>query len=185
MSRAGAPGSVSGQAASPPPRTSRIHVGGVPRDALRQALRDAGVQLNEAGEALFADARFTTLAERHPVEIVEVTVAELGFPDGATYDALVERAAERGLVECPLELGPHLRLQRMDQPEGVGAPTPSSAPPGSLTIASRALDASEETPRGFYLRRVDGTAWLRGYRSWPGHSWSPADVLVFAVSRSE
>lgn len=170
---------------SPPPRSSHVHLGGVPRDALREALRGAGVQLNDAGEALFADARFTTLAERRTVEIVEVTVAELRFPEGATYDALVKRAAERGLAECPLELGPHLRLQRMDQAEGVADPTANRAPPGSLTIASRPLDDSEDTPRGFYVRRVDGIAWLRGYRSWSGHRWSPGDVLVFVVSRFE
>jgi hypothetical protein len=47
-------------------------------------------------------------------------------------------------------------------------------------VASRPLDESEETPKGFYLRRNDGVLWLRGYWSHAGHLWSPEDLLVFS-----
>jgi hypothetical protein len=89
-----------------------------------------------------------------------------------------------GLTECPLELGPHLRLQFLDQPDGTdGMPlTHGRAPPGSITVASPPLDDRDETAKGFYLRRVDAVLWLRGYWSWPGHVWTPEDVLVFARS---
>jgi hypothetical protein len=83
---------------------------------------------------------------------------------------------------CPLELGPHLRLQFTDQPEGsLGQPVSQNcAPPGSLTVASAPLAQDDETPKGFYLRRIEGVLWLRGYRSWPGHIWSPQDMFVFS-----
>ena len=97
--------------------------------------------------------------------------------------SLVSRALASGLGECPLELGPHLRLQFSDQPEAPDLPTAHRAPPGSLTVASRPLDDGDESPQGFYLRRVGGVSWLRGYRSWAGHVWSPGDVLVFSVVR--
>ena len=109
-----------------------------------------------------------------------MSVAELGFDEGATYDQLVESALASGLVECPLELGPSLRLAFVDQPEAPAAVTKHRAPTGSVTVASRALDDADETPKGFYLRCSDGVLWLRGYWSWPGHVWSPGDVLVFA-----
>jgi hypothetical protein len=51
-------------------------------------------------------------------------------------------------------------------------------------VASSPLDDADETPRGFYLRRVEGVPWLRGYRSGPGHVWSPEDLFVFARGRS-
>ena len=91
-------------------------------------------------------------------------------------------ALESALVECPLELGPHLRMQYLDQPEGGdGSPlTHGRAPAGSITVASFPLDESDETPKGFYLRRVDGVLWLRGYWSWAGHVWGPTDLLLFA-----
>src|SRR5262245_61745268 len=111
-----------------------------------QALREHGVQLNRAAEALFEDRRFTTLTQSKVIEIAVVSVSDLGFGEGATYQQLTERALEFSLVECPLELGPHLRVQFLDQPEGsAGFPaTQHRAPPGSITIASSPLDDYEE-----------------------------------------
>lgn len=161
------------------PRTVRI--GGVAKAALLWALGEHRVHLNEAAGVLFEDARFIPGSASRVIEIVARSVADLGFPEGATYAQLTARAAAEGLVECPLELGPHLRLQFLDQAGGVAgsAMTHGRAPAGSITIASPPLDESDETPKGFYLRRVDGVLWLRGYWSWPGHVWSPDDVLVF------
>jgi hypothetical protein len=161
---------------------STVRVGGVERPDLLSALRAHDVGLNQAAEVLFQDSRFTTLPDGHVIEIVCLSVAELGFPDGATYGQLTARALESGLVECPLEVGPHLRLQFLEQPEsGDGSPLKHGrAPAGSITVASPPLDESDDTPKGFYLRRVDGVLWLRGYWSWPGHLWSPTDHLLFA-----
>ena len=161
--------------------TRTVCIGGVPKEELLSKLQVAGVLLNEAAEVLFADPRFTTSSVSSPVETVQVSVAALGFQDGATFVGVVERAATNGLLPCPLELGPHLRLHFTDQPEGsLGQPASQHcAPPGSVTLASEPLSERDETPKGFYLRRIEGTLWLRGYRSWPGHNWSPQDVFVF------
>jgi hypothetical protein len=162
-------------------RTHIATIGGVPKAELLSRLQRAYVRLNEAAHALFDDVRFTTSPVTSRVEAVHVSVAALGFPDGATFAAVVERAATNGLVVCPLELGPHLRLQFTDQPEGsLGhAASQNCAPPGSLTLASAPLAEDDETPKGFYLRRIEGDLWLRGYRSWPGHHWNPRDMFVF------
>jgi len=159
-----------------------VSIGGLSKSDLHAALREHDVQLNQAAEALFEDPRFTTLGARHVVEVVALSVAELGFGEGATYGQLITRALESGLVECPLELGPHLRMQFRNQPDGVDTkpPTRGRAPPSSVTVASPPLDDSDETAKGFYLRRVDSVLWLRGYWSWPGHIWSPDALLVFS-----
>jgi hypothetical protein len=69
----------------------------------------------------------------------------------------------------------------LDQREGAAVSTArEGAPPGAITVASSPLDDSDETPKGFYLRRADGVLWLRRYWSSSGHIWSPEDVLVFA-----
>ena len=162
-----------------------VRVGGVAKPELLNALRTHKVQLNQAAEALFEDLRLTTFDQHRLIEIVPLSVADLGFGDGATYAQLTARARDSGLVECPLELGPHLRVQFLDQPEGAaGAPsTHGRAPAASITVASSPLDERDETPKGFYLRRVDGVLCLRGYWSWAGHVWGPGDVLVFARDR--
>jgi hypothetical protein len=152
--------------------------------ALLVALCECGVELNQAAQLLFEDPRFTPLTECEDVDVACASVATLGFEEGATYDQLMARARESGLAECPLELGPHLRLQFLHQPEGPpGHPVTRKlgrAAPGSITVASRPLDDRDETPKGFYLRRIDGVLWLRGYWSWAGHICSPEDVFVFS-----
>lgn len=157
---------------------AHVRIGGMSRTELQIALRAQGVRLNQAAEDLFADPRFTTRAESHVTPIAAVSVAELGF-DGATYPQLIGGALDLGLIECPLELGPHLRLQLLSQTEGVPS-RQGRAPAGSITVASPPLDDADRTPKGFYLRRVDGVSWLRGYWSSLDHVWDPADVLVFA-----
>ena len=164
--------------------TRSVRSGGLSKRELLTALRQAGIELNEAGQALFAHNGFTTSKVATQVESVEITVASLGLVQGATMDNILARAGQLGLSLCPLELGPYLRLHYLDQPEGfLGHPlSPHTAPPGSVTIASRQLAADENTPKGFYLRRINGVLWLRGYRSGSDHVWSPGDRLVFAVS---
>jgi len=159
----------------------RVRIGGATKTELLSRLNNAHVQLNSSARALFADERFTTSAVASVVETVEISVRSLGFADGATLGQIVEQAAGAKLSPCPLELGPHLRLQYTDQPEGsAGQPsTEHRAPPGAITVASLPLDEDDDTPKGFYLRRVDGVLWLRGYRSWSGHIWSPDDAFVF------
>ena len=95
--------------------------------------------------------------------------------------SFMQRSAELGLSLCPLELAPHLRLQYLDQPEGYSGHPPSQhrAPPGSITVASAQLSEDDDLPKGFYLRRIEGVLWLRGYRCGAEHIWSPEDHFVF------
>jgi hypothetical protein len=163
------------------PLLRSVAVGGSSKTVLLARLREHGVQLNAAARMLFAHDRFTTAADRTLVETVELAVGALGCPEGASIDRIYERAAALGLAACPLELGPHLRLQWLAQPEGRSGTesTRHRAPPDSVTIASAALVDDDRVPKGFYLRRLGGVAWLRGYWSDARHVWSPEDRLVF------
>jgi len=165
-----------------PSVTRRLRVGGTSKSELLSQLESAGVGLNQAARELFADSRFTTSPVNSVIEIVELSVASLAFNSGATFTQIVEHATGFGLSLCPLELGPHFRLQYTDQPEGsLGQPSSQHrAPPGSITVASVPLANDDDTPKGFYLRRIEGVPWLRGYRSSPRHLWSPDDVFAFS-----
>lgn len=158
-----------------------VRLGGMSKDELLAALQSRGIQLNEAGRKLFAHGKFTTSPASFSIATVELAVANLGYERGATFAQIKARAAELGLTTCPLELGPHLRLQLLDQPEGhVGhPPSKHRAPPGSITVVSDPLSDDNETPKGFYLRRIEGVLWLRGYWSAPDDVRSPEDRLVF------
>lgn len=158
-----------------------VRVGGLTKDELLSELRRAGVELNEMGRALFAFPGFTTAAAPLTIDTVELAVADLGFGGGAVIATLLERARRRGLQPCPLELGPHLRLQDRARPRRLARQPPARnrAPPGSVTVVSAPVSDDEDVPKGFYLRHIDGVPWLRGYRSGPEHVWSPQDRLLF------
>jgi hypothetical protein len=159
-----------------------VRAGGATKAELLSRLAEARVRLNQAAHDLFADVRFETSATPYVLETIECSVADLGLPRGGTIAHIFEQAGAMGLSVCPLEVGPHLRLQLTLQAEGfLGHPASRHrAPPGSVTVASAALSDDEETPRGFYLRRIEGTLWLRGYRCDAEHGWRPEDVFVFA-----
>lgn len=160
-----------------------VIIGRADKKELRALLAQSAVRLNQLAEDLFADERFQTTAEAETVKVRVISAADLGFPEGATFQELVCAAQAQGLQLCPLELGPHLRLQfahQLESPEE-GRQSVGKAPPGSITVASEAPKDEDLIPWGFYLRRVGGELWLRGYRSWTGHKWAPEDRFVFVI----
>ncbi|GAB1157255.1 hypothetical protein YWY31_32800 [Paenibacillus illinoisensis] len=159
-----------------------VEVGGLTKTQLIQKLQQNSIMMNELGEKLITDDKFTTSDTKYSLLTVELTVGKLGFPDGATTRQIFERASELDLELCPLELGPHLRLVYLDQPEA-NTENPIQqhrAPVGSITIASEILTEDEDFPKGFYLRRINGVLWLRGYRADHLHVWNPNDHFIFS-----
>src|SRR5688500_3781968 len=101
-----------------PTITRTVTVGGLTKSELIEALQRNAILMNESAERLFASEQFTTSATRSTVKTIELTIRDLGFPHGATTAESYARATALGLALCPIELGPHLRLQYLDQPEG-------------------------------------------------------------------
>ncbi|TBX54336.1 helicase [Bacillus mycoides] len=166
--------------------TRTVEVGGLTKSQLIQKLQQYSILMNEYGERLLADDKFTTSNTKYSLQTVELTVIDLGFPDGATTAQLLKRASELGLELCPLELGPQLRLEYLVQPEGYlgNASQQHQAPSGSITIASEILTKDDDFPKGFYLRRINGVLWLRGYIADHLHVWKPEDHFIFVKQKN-
>lgn len=156
-------------------------VGGLSRCQLLESLISRGILLNAHAETLFEDAAF----DDQPVRLVAVTVrsvAELGLPKGARLAHIFKVAQQQGLLLCPVNTGPYLRLALSDQADSRDSVMSSGrAPDGALTVAAEALSQEDEHPKGFYLRVVDGQAWLRGYACDDEHVWSPEDRFIFQL----
>lgn len=137
--------------------------------------------MNKYGEKLLSDDKFTSSKTKYSLETVELTVRALGFPNGATLPEIFKRAKELGLELCPLELGPYLRLQYLEQPEDSKGTLLSQhqAPSGSITIASEVVSEDDDFPKGFYLRKINGMLWLRGYIADHQHVWNRDDHFIF------
>lgn len=89
-------------------------------DEYRQAFQHSPQYIDIGGTAqdMLDAADFTCSPNQIGVDLVIMRVADLGFPEGGHYDAICDRAAERGLRMCRPEVGPALRLALLDQPEG-------------------------------------------------------------------
>jgi hypothetical protein len=158
-----------------------VNIGGMSKADILVRLEAAGIQLNSLAHAIFEDDNFQTQEQESSIEVVFKTVSELGFTNGSILEYVIDAACSLGFGLCPLELGPHLRLTYSGQEEGaVGfAGTQHTAPPGSFTVIDQLPNRDDSEYKGFYLRRIDGRLWLRGYTSWAGHVWQPEDMLVF------
>lgn len=165
--------------------TKTIEVGGLSKDDLIQKLQQSSISLNQYGEKLLFDDRFTTTETIYSVEIIELSVRDLGFPNGATLPEIFKQANEHGLQLCPPELGPYLRLEYVDQVEGDSGnlSQKNEAPSGSVTIASELISDEESFPKGFYVRKVDGVLWLRGYVADNLHVWNPDNRFIFKSNK--
>ena len=165
------------------PRDERLEVsvGGLSRRQLMNSLSSHGILVNGHAETLIEDVIFDDQASR-PVVVTERTVAELGLPCGATLTQIFDVAQQQGLSLCPVDTAPYLRMALNEQVASRNSVMSSgSAPDGGLTVAAQALSKDDEYPKGFYLRVVDGQAWLRGYRCDDEHAWSPDDRFIFQL----
>jgi hypothetical protein len=87
-------------------------------NALRRALDAARVRVGESADEAIGRPGFQVSPARTDVDLVVVSVAELGFADATPLGEIYRRAAELGLELCPAEVAPLLRLSYTDQPLG-------------------------------------------------------------------
>ncbi|WP_129688375.1 helicase [Gottfriedia acidiceleris] len=158
-----------------------VEIGGLTKSQLIEKLQQSSISMNEYGEMLLKDDHLTVSNTKYSLQTVELTVGDLGFLEGATTPQIYKKAMELNLELCPLELGPYIRLSYLDQPEGFSGNSVKQhqAPSGSITIASEALSEDEDFPKGFYIRRINGVLWLRGYRADHLHVWNNDDHFIF------
>jgi hypothetical protein len=87
-------------------------------DELCNALRGSGIStINKTVENVIQrDPEFIIASEKE-IKLINISVAEIGFPNGANYGDILSKAEELGLSLCPSEVGPQLHLQYKDQPK--------------------------------------------------------------------
>src|SRR3989338_7539783 len=94
-----------------------IRLGGFKTPAeIRKALEDGGFKISDWAEQILEKTPLP--GSPSEINLVRMTVADLGFEFNATTEDIYARAKELGLDLCPAEVGPELRLQYPDQPLG-------------------------------------------------------------------
>jgi hypothetical protein len=104
------------------------------------------------------------------LDLVLLSVKELGFKISASYREVCAKATELGLELCPAEVGPALRLQYNDQPVGE-----------RLLIAMKAVVASQDSHSKIFCleSRPHHSLWLSVDVGHLQDLWPPFYRFVF------
>lgn len=133
-----------------------------------KALKAAKHRIGDWANDILGKAEFTCAGMETDVDLVVLSVADLGFKEGARYSQICEKAVEMGLALCPAEVGPALRLAYTDQPRGEW-----------VVIAMKAITDSHRGLLVFYLEHVRVELWLSGNLGRPDDFWSSDGRFVF------
>ncbi|MBU1032772.1 hypothetical protein KJ937_02475, partial [Patescibacteria group bacterium] len=139
-----------------------IKLGTHAKDELVRELEVSDFHVSDWAKDMMAQDAFTVATEEIELELIVVTVAELGFKNGASFKQICERAKERGLELCPAEVGAQLRRQYQDQSYGEW-----------LLIAMDPITASDGGLGVFRVGHGNGGFWLRSRNGRPGGPWDP------------
>jgi hypothetical protein len=137
-------------------------------DEYRKALKANGFKVSDWANDLLAKSAFSASSEEIEVELVKVSVAELGFKNGANRKDIYNRALELGLKLCPNEVGPALRLQYTDQPMEEW-----------LLVAMKPITDSDGCLGVFETVRNSDGLWFRGDGGDPFDFWGGDVRWVF------
>ena len=154
-------------------KTIKLGTGFRNADDFRKALESGGYRIGDWANDILGKPAFKVAAEKIEVDLVKVTVAELGFKDGARRDQIYERAKEIGLELCPDEVGPQLRLQYRDQPNNEW-----------ILVGMESIFDSGGGLAVFGVGRRGSGLWLRGYWSNPDSFWGAGYRWVFVRPRN-
>lgn len=137
-------------------------------DDFCNAIKCAIMKIGNWGNDILGKPVFTTSNTEMELDLVNISVAELGFKDGATRKEIYERAIQFGLELCPAEVGPQLRLQYKDQPKGE-----------RLIIAMEPIAVSDGHLYVFNVEHGYDGLWLLGHSGHPDTFWLGGNRFVF------
>jgi hypothetical protein len=130
---------------------------GVQKDvkALKKALEKYGFKVGDYAADIMTKPTFAVATEEEKIDLVKVSVAELGLTATTPLRDIYARAFEVGLKLCPNEVGPRLRIEYTDQPYGEW-----------LRVAMEAITDSDGDLGIFAVEGDSDARWLRFLLGW-------------------
>ena len=135
-------------------------------DEYRTALKKARYRIGDWGNDILG--KTSCSQDETKVDLVVLSIKELGFNKGAYYESICAKTLQLGLELCPAEVGPALRLSYKEQPRGEW-----------LHIAMEAITDSDGDPRIFAVIYDSGKLWLDADDGYPEIFWGADDRFVF------
>lgn len=149
-------------------KTIKLGTGIKDAAGFRKAISDAKMRIGNYADDILGKPAFKASDTEQDVDLVTMTVAELGFKGNATYKQICDKAIELGLELCPAEVGPQLRLQYTDQPMNEW-----------VIVAMEAIADSNGSLSVFDVVRLGDGTWLYSNCGRPGYVWNAGRRFVF------
>lgn len=149
-------------------KTIKLGTGLQNADAFRRATKARGCRISDWASDILGKPAFSASETETDIDLVVVSIAELGFKNGATGKNIYKRAIQLGLELCSAEVGPQLRLQYMDQPMNE-----------CLLICMKPITDSHGDLGVFLVERYDDGLWLGCNRGRLDDFWRGGLRLVF------
>ncbi len=149
-------------------KTFKTKIGGKTVEEYKTEIKQKNI-ISKYAEFLLDSKDFTTSKNIEDIDLVRLTVKDLGFPSGATTDEIYKRAEELGLELCPPEVGPALRMAY-----SVGE---------HLRIAMKQITDRGGDPGVFSLRRNGDGLWLSASDAKPAYRWYAGSNFVFRTRK--
>jgi hypothetical protein len=148
-------------------------IGGKTKDSLVSELQKKDIYISDYAKDLLNSPDFKTSKSTEELDLVRLTVGDLGFTNGATTDQIYSKAEEFGLGLCPAEVGPHLRLEYDDQPSG-----------DWMYIAMKQIADRDGYPGVFLLYRNGAELELYARHAEPSYRWNADRQFVFSLRKN-
>jgi len=141
-------------------KTIKLGTGLKTKNDFLDVLKEKNIKVSSWAEDIMAKLEFIVATKEMNQKLIILSVADLGFKDGAKIKDIYERAKKLGLELCPPEVGPQLRLQYSDQPIGEWV----------LTAMKPIID-SDGYLYVWYVSRDGDESWLNASRGGPDDSY--------------
>jgi len=149
-----------------------VAAGGKTGQEYKTILEQEGNHVSDWAGDMMRKPEFVTLRRPEKIDLVRLTIGDLGFTDNPTTDQLYQKAQELGLELCPPEVGPELRLKYQDQPLYE-----------FTYIGMKQIADSGGRPSVFSLARNDAGFRLGSYWANPGNHWALDMEFVFRLRK--
>ncbi len=143
-------------------------------DGFRKAIINSGLRISDWAIDMLANKAFTAAIKEQEIDLVVMSVKELGFKRITRYHQICARAKELGLELCPAEVGPQLRLQYLDQPKNEWL---------VIAMMEGIRDSSGHGLFTFCVGHNQDGRWLRVEHGYYDCAWDLNEQFVFVLPR--
>lgn len=148
------------------------------KETLFDKFLSSKIKTNNYAKLIFEHPNFNYKSTENKIILIQLTLNNLGLKNGGNFKQIETMMKTKNFDFCPLEFAPYIRLHYISQkPSKIKSS--NQHPPNSILIFSKPLIMSDDFPKGFYIRNIEDTLWLRAYICSDDYCWEPETEIIF------